>query len=175
MSDATEARVVGPRPVHHHYDDDPGPPEPPATLAGLLRLGIEDSRAADRELVRPCAFSWVTPSPDGQSCTACLAGMVMLGTLRWQGHGGPDLAAPSVRWRQALYALDHLRHPTLDGLRGAMEYLEGRVLTLEEEEELIAWLRGADPGLVCWEGWRKYDAVLAQLDSLADLLEAMGL
>ncbi|MXW18393.1 MAG: hypothetical protein F4139_00695 [Gemmatimonadetes bacterium] len=91
---------------------------PVRSLASLVRVAIEDGREMLASGKAEPDFRWFYMRHRGGDCTACLAGSVMLGTLREKGEFQPEGYADLFdRYRQttawALLALDAVRRGAL--------------------------------------------------------------
>ena len=97
------------------------------SLASLIRLGIEDGRKmlVERQDVRPDYAVWYRRRSIEGTCTACLAGGVMLGTLAELGkHRLEDCDLINSHALQIMYsrhqvnalcALDRVRQGNIEG------------------------------------------------------------
>ena len=86
----------------------------PTKLSDAIRMAIEDGRSIDRYLYEPDYRDWVITGSDG-TCSVCLAGVVMIRTLRG-GAEGEDVRPEdfSAEWHNVLVALDYARAGNYD-------------------------------------------------------------
>ena len=152
------------------------PEPPPTTLAGAIRLALDDAEAVrarrvddgpGAEIYRPNASVW------HHGCNVCLAGMVIARIVGYDENRDVELAQFDREWQRVFSALDHVRAANWERAAQQLWNSDGERAyhgaACERFEELVTARTGRDPfGPVHdFVGWGDFDRFAQTLTETA--------
>lgn len=130
----------------------------PDTLSDLIDLAIKDARGLDRELYTPDYGEWHTYSYLDESCSICLAGAVIAGSLRMSPRRNTHPDHFSHATGHCLLALEDVRMGNIG--RAIARVRRGEKYTKEHEIDIqnrILHICGnSHQFFVSWKGFEDF-------------------
>ena len=135
----------------------------PSTMAGLLKVAIDDAHKLDHAIYFPNHNEWHNPD-ESHYCEVCLAGCVIAGRLQAPPSDRFSSLNFDERTEDLLDALDNMRNGRW---RHAFALIYDFIPPLHIDDYLREIPEVANPS---FHGWKQFDAHLKSLERLLTIL-----